>query len=377
VWLFGGNADTASATSLKSDLWRFEKGLWTWVAGPSADKLPGVYGTRGVADVGNQPGARQYPAMWIDSQNGVWIFGGWGRDEVGAKTRWLNDLWRFDGKAWTWIAGNKLADQPSVGTPGVPAAGNTPGGRDGAAVAIDGSDRMWLFGGKGHASSTGEGQLNDLWRFEGGMWVQLAGSSGVNPAASYGTKGKAAPSNHPGGRGWSCAWHAKGSLWIFGGVGFDSTGTNRLLNDLWRYDGSSWTWVAGSDVGSAQGVYGQRGVTAPGNHPGARWKMGSWIDAGDLYLFGGYGYASTTTLDVLNDLWRFDGASWTWVAGSDKVAAPGVYGTVGVPTAGNFAGARVALGAAKGMGGGWVFGGTGYDGTGQVGVLNDLWQLKP
>jgi N-acetylneuraminic acid mutarotase len=378
VWLFGGNAGTSSAALLKSDLWRFDKGMWTWVAGPSVDSQPGIYGTRGVPASANRPGARQYPAMWVDSQDNIWVFGGWGRDEVGTKTRWLNDLWRFDGTSWTWIAGSAVCDPPGVyGTLGVPDAANTPGGRDGAGAAVDGQDRLWLFGGKGHASSASEGLLNDVWRFEGGAWVWLGGSTSVNPAASYGTVGVADPANHPGAKSWPCAWHAKGSLWVFGGAGFDSTDTYRLLNDLWRFDGTSWTWVAGSNVGSAVGVYGQQGIAAPGNQPGARWKMGCWTDGGDLVLFGGNGYASTTTLELLNDLWRFDGASWTWIGGSDTVGAPGVYGTRGVPSTASYPGARTALGATTGKGGGWVFGGDGYDAAGQEGVLNDLWLLSP
>ena len=53
----------------------------------------------------------------------------------------------------------------------------------------------------------------------------------------------------------------------------------------------NWTWISGANTINAQGVYGTKGVPAAGNVPGARSGSVSWIDgAGNLWLFGGYGY---------------------------------------------------------------------------------------
>lgn len=41
----------------------------------------------------------------------------------------------------------------------------------------------------------------------------------------------------------------------------------------------------------------------------------------------------------MNDLWKFDGANWTWVGGSDTSASiGGVHGSRGVPGASNYPG---------------------------------------
>ncbi len=49
-------------------------------------------------------------------------------------------------------------------------------------------------------------------------------------------------------------------------------------------------------------------------------------------------------MDALNDLWEYNAASnsWTWVGGSDKAGAPGVYGTQGSASANNVPGARAS-----------------------------------
>ena len=76
-------------------------------------------------------------------------------------------------------------------------------------------------------------------------------------------------------------------LWLFGGYGYDATGSMGDLNDLWEYS------ERGVDLGQwleqhqCHGVYGtrawprqQRAGSAPGRQ--------LWIDsAGNLWLFGG------------------------------------------------------------------------------------------
>jgi len=50
---------------------------------------------------------------------------------------------------------------------------------------------------------------------------------------------------------------ANGSVWLFGGQGYDSTGNQGELNDLWEYSPSSgkWTWVG--SPGSAGAGHGR------------------------------------------------------------------------------------------------------------------------
>jgi N-acetylneuraminic acid mutarotase len=161
-------------------------------------------------------------------------------------------------------------------------------------------------------------------------------------------------------------------LWLFGGIGQDSAGSNGRLNDLWRFDGVNWTWISGSDTHSATGVYGTLGVPAAANVPGARNSPLTWIDStGNLWLFGGLGQAGQH-----NDLWRFDGANWSWMSGSSSIDQVGVYGTLGVPAASNLPGSRQNSATwTDAAGNFWLFGGIGQGAVvGLASNLNDLWK---
>jgi len=140
---------------------------------------------------------------------------------------------------------------------------------------------------------------------------------------------------------------------------------------------NEWTWESGSDTTFAAGVYGTLGTAAPGNVPGARDGLITWVDAAnDLWLFGGSGEDG-----LLNDLWEYSQATglWTWQSGSSTATAPGSYGTIGVPAAGNVPGARLyAVSWTDAAGNFWLFGGLGYGAVGSPqGMLNDLWRYTP
>lgn len=150
----------------------------------------------------------------------------------------------------------------------------------------------------------------------------------------------------------------------------------------------SWVWRGGSNSIAHPGVYGRLGVPAANNIPGSRSDASSWTDSkGHLWLFGGQGLDSNGNSGSLNDLWEFDPqrGEWTWVGGSNTVAAQGqylygVYGTKGQPAAGNFPGGRVdAVSWTDSRGHLWLFGGSGGGGNDYVGgqYLNDLWEFNP
>jgi N-acetylneuraminic acid mutarotase len=98
-----------------------------------------------------------------------------------------------------------------------------------------------------------------------------------------------------------------GNLWLFGGEGFGASGAQGGdLNDLWKFNGSQWTWVSGSDAGGQAGTYGTLGTRGAGNVPGGRIDAVSWVGTdGNLWLFGGIGLGSTGTSGDLNDLWEY------------------------------------------------------------------------
>ncbi len=390
LWMFGGfagytNAANPAAGNFLNDLWEYSpsSGEWTWVAGSNTVCSQGVYGAQGVAAAANVPGARTATVTWTDASGNMWLFGGGGCDSTDAFVVY-GDLWKYSpsGGEWTWVGGPNTPSTSGVyGTQGVAAPSNIPGGRVGAAKWTDASGNLWLFGG---ATSTTT-HMNDLWEYSlsSGEWTWMGGPSTLNASGVYGTQGVAAASNVPGARSGALSWtDAKGNFWLFGGFGWDSTGSTALLNDLWEYSPASneWTWMSGSNIGNGPGVYGTQGVGAATNVPPPRDSAASWIDAGgNLWLFGGEGYlASTRYFHRFNDVWKYSPSSgeWTWVAGSNTFDATGVYGTQSAPAAANVPGARAGIATWQDASGNtWMFGGYQYDdSTNTRFEMNDLWK---
>lgn len=397
LWLFGGQGfDSNGIGGDLNDLWEYDpaSNMWTWMGGSSTEGATGFYGIPGVANAHNIPGGRWGSVSWVDGSGNLWLFGGGGIDSTGV-SGYLNDLWEYNPttKTWTWMNGPNTnggySPLPGVyGTQGVPAAGNIPGGRDSSVGWIDGTGNLWLFGGDGV-----DFFLNDLWEYSptSNMWTWMGGDMPGIQAGVYGTQGTPAASNVPGGRVPTAAWtDSSGSFWLMGGIGYDSTGKEGYLDDLWWFDPTfkMWTWMGGSNSATSAAInYGTQGVPAASNLPGGRVGSASWVDSkGNLGFFGGLGYDSTGTLGYLNDLWEFNPTAstpWTWMSGSSTVGTldggqSGIYGTQGVAAASNVPGGRtVAVSWIDASGNLWLFGGFGFDSNGELGYLNDLWQYQP
>jgi N-acetylneuraminic acid mutarotase len=318
LWLFGGRGIvSANDWGYLNDFWKFDPVTveWTWVSGGDSQEQPGVYGTKGLADPSNCPGAREGAVSWFDSQGNLWLFGGGG---VVSENDWggLNDLWKFDPVTveWTWVSGTDSSNQPGVyGTKGVADPSNCPGAREGAVSWFDSQGNLWLFGGVGIVSANDSGYLNDLWKFDPVTveWTWVSGSNIADQPGVYGSKGLADPSNVPGGRLGAVSWiDAHNQLWLFGGGVFAGSWgpAANLFNDLWKFDPATleWAWVSGTDSLNQPGVYGTKGVADPSNCPWPKQYAVSWIDPeGHLWLFGGYGLDSEVSLfGSMNDLWR-------------------------------------------------------------------------
>ncbi|WP_263359886.1 kelch repeat-containing protein [Acidicapsa ligni] len=328
-------------------------GEWSWMNGSSSVGLnggvSGVYGTLGASAPANLPGGREQSGTWKDASGNIWLMGGYGEDTTGT-TGLLNDLWKFDPSKsasgeWTWVSGNSVAP---LGIPEV-----APNGEPGV----------------------------------------------------YGTLGKPAPGNAPGGREQMVTWiDSAGNLWLFGGIGIDSAGLYGYLNDLWEFNpnlGSNgeWAWMGGSTTVPEQegnsGVYGTLGTPSANNIPGGRYGGYAWTDpSGNFWLFGGNGFDSVGTNAYLNDLWKYtpgaNGAAgkWTWIGGLavapispspfSQSAAPGVYGTLGSQDTANIPGGRSAgVTWTDASGNLWLLGGLGADSVDTTGYLNDLWKYTP
>ena len=179
-----------------------------------------------------------------------------------------------------------------------------------------------------------------------------------------------------------------------------------FVNTFATAQSGDWTWISGGDTIPTgcpyervlscgnPGAYGTPDQAASGNVPGGRWGSFSWTDqGGNLWLFGGYGIDSAGTLGNLNDLWEFNSTSheWVWKSGPSTIPTScplntvwffcgnsGAYGMQGVFDSGNVPGGRDS-GASwvDSKGNFWLFGGEGYDSSGDYGWLNDLWEFNP
>ncbi len=98
IWVFGGVGypETGSYGSL-NDLWKFDitSHEWTWTSGYKTLDQNGVYGTMGIPDSANSPGARSGSAFWTGADGEFYLFGGSGYPDTGA-LGFLNDLWIFE-----------------------------------------------------------------------------------------------------------------------------------------------------------------------------------------------------------------------------------------------------------------------------------------
>ncbi len=395
---------------------------------------PGIYGTPGIPSVVNCLGNRSRTAQWKDKEGNLWVIGGTGYDAYYVKG-YLNELWKYDPSSteWAWEGGDSLTPgcDPYCGQAGVygtintPAAGNIPGGREGASSWTDSQGRLWLFGGDGYDSASIYGEMNDLWTYDpvAGQWTWVGGSSTTancfwlnlgyhcpGPLGVYGSLGVPALGNFPGAREGAVTWSdASGNVWMFGGSGIDpALGAAFYFNDLWRFDASTglWAWMSGDDndlnvscivnpnsnLGvdcGPPGVYGQLGTAAPGNKPGGRRGPSTWIDkSGNLWLFGGFGFDAAGSVRQLNDFWEFTPSTsqWIWRGGSTVAPdcsinwsdpntcgttpfVPGVYGTMGVPDVSNIPGLGMELPSWTDQDGNfWLLGGANSDA---------VWEFSP
>ena len=406
LWLFSGHGS--------DDLWQYDPNskLWTWFGGstrgsdPGMNKL-GTYGSRGVADPKNWPGMREGSVGWVDKSGKFWLFGGWVDDRDDC---YLNDLWQFDPVTtqWTWVSGSSALENSSgvYGTQGVAATENQPPSRAYAVSWRDNSGKFWLFGGSngfGKIAGT-HGFLSDLWQFDPDIrkWTWISGASSPQEQGRYGSQGLASANNQPGARFGAAGWAgANDKLWLFGGQGFGAKGLQPnfgYLNDLWQFDlrSKQWTWVSGPTKTSTPqygdiltkpiaGAYGTRGVSSSLNQPGARVYALSWADAtGSLWLFGGEGYDSHGTENVLNDLWQFDISrrQWTWVGGSPEGGVCWLQNCANAPTTQTRIGSMAstsplprysAISWQTKSNKVWIFGGAVTDPNGNPEELNDLW----
>jgi len=169
LWLFAGEGfDSVARWGDLNDLWEFNPAVnqWTWMGGTTTAYGNAEYGTVQVPSAANIPASEYGAAGWPDKDGNIWIFGGTTGLLVPDTMGGNNDFWEFSPSAneWAWMGGAQNDGQPVYGTIQIPAAGNIPGGRNGATALTDKFGNLWLFGGGGSVPNTGA-YLNDLWEY--------------------------------------------------------------------------------------------------------------------------------------------------------------------------------------------------------------------
>ena len=382
LWLFGGTDPNYLEMNA---MWKFDPITeeWTWMRGSSNCCQAGVYGTQGVPDPNNMPGARgENFWTWVDTAGDLWLYGGLGYD-VNGINEVMSDLWRYNiaNDEWTWMAGSNVGTVNVVyGTQGVPDAANTPGGRGyGSSAWADDSNRLWLFGGflyqnfgTGSWGLTGAG--NDMWMWDpnNGLWTWVQGTNIQNSGAVFGSMGIPDPANHPSSKSINTRFKdSQGNFYMFGGIFAGA------WSDMWKYDWhtNEFTWVSGPATPNSPANFGTQCVPDENNLPPGRYEdRWSWNDDCDnFWIFGGvdfnFGY---------NDLWHYNAQTniWTWISGADFGNQTADYGTQGVSAPTNHQSARYGGESWRDNNGNlWTFGGADID----VNTLakNDLWRFVP
>jgi hypothetical protein len=157
----------------------------------------------------------------------------------------------------------------------------------------------------------------------------------------------------PGARLYISCWTDKsGNFWLYGGIT-----SGNYLGDTWRFDGTNWTFWAGTTGTNAAPYYGDPKTFSFDYHPGARDRASIAVtSSGSVYLVGGRGMSIGET----GDIWKFESykgwAFWGGAVGSHPVTP----GTIRVPSSTNRLGGRAGVqSVVDDLDNIWIFGGSG------------------
>lgn len=169
-------------------------------------------------------------------------------------------IYRWNGTTWTRIGGF------GIGAP----YNAFPTGYEGVYNLVnDGTSVYASFG-----NTAGDG---DVWRLTGTTWTQIGGD-GLN--SSWGTS----------------TYEYAYTLHHFGGNLYAGLGTTAGEAELWRWNGTSWTQIGGDAVGSS-------------------WDASSYEMIYDITNDGTNIYVGLGLTAGDNEVWRYNGTSWTKIGG--------------------------------------------------------------
>ncbi|OGW27644.1 MAG: hypothetical protein A2X56_11350 [Nitrospirae bacterium GWC2_57_13] len=226
----------------------------------SASILPGCGSD--FTPVAPDSGRRAHTAVVVSvsGSDKMYVFGGL------SNGIFVNELWEYGIASDVWT-------QKSPVLPG-------PGARTYSAAVADGPGNMYVLGGYDGTNRTTPVFYNDIWKYE--------------PNAGEGTWAEVTPTNMPRLAGHSAVMDGA-AIYIFGG--YDGVGAD-YVDDLWHCD-----LVSGNCSI----------ITPVTSGPLKRAFHSAAIVGSDIYIYGGYGLNTSSTISNLDELWKYDIAlnSWT------------------------------------------------------------------
>jgi len=161
MYVYGGGDDNAFTGPFFGDLWALDLDAPAW--------------TELHAGGGGAPDNRIWPNLLTEPDGSILMWAGHDDGSLGNR----NDLWRFDTASgdWTQLEEGDVQSNDANGFCDFPADFVTPDleapeRRDAGAAALDGSGRLWVFGGK-----TDCGIINDVWSWDAGTWTERSPAS--------------------------------------------------------------------------------------------------------------------------------------------------------------------------------------------------------
>lgn len=139
------------------------------------------------------------------------------------------------------------------------------------------------------------------------------------------------------------------------------------VSDTWYYDVNSNAWIVVEEPSASASI--QIGQSAD---PGPRTSHTGFAYNGYFYVFGGFGFDTSSTAGPLNDLYMYDSdnSHWTFVAGSALGSSSGSSSLISARYD-----AASWIDSSNNV---WFFGGYGTDSAGTNNVyLSDIWSFNP
>lgn len=291
LWLYGIN--------FSDDLWKFDisTNMWIWVKGSGGGFGTPVYGTQGVPDISNSPGALdEIDCNWTDNTGNLWLY----THEDGV-------LWKYTigNNMWTWVKGT-IGSGANYGTIGQLGAGNEPGLFAGSPMVgtlftmwNDDAENLYMIVNRDAGVSVNE----EIWMYSIALnqWmckrIDTApfGGNQVYPVSCTETANDFPIPRTEMRTRWTDQCNR---LWVFGGTRYSDVST--VYNDLWRYDpvSNNWTWIRDGQTPVSFGTY---GVPSANNRPNATAGAQRWTTKEGFWLAGGQDGLGTP----LHHLWLY------------------------------------------------------------------------